>query len=179
MTFLERLGAARDARERDYVELKRGESKGGAASDTVTELLEYLEHLDDAGWAEVRAIEARALDVFSGLARPAEEFEHDQHELWAEFVASLERALVAFAERRGRSAASLLADVRAAHARGDADALVAAVAEATDFEAWARDMRRCAALRTYAVPGSSSAHWGPERGFANLRRRSRSFSDDD
>ena len=42
MTFLERLGAARDARERDYVELKRGESKGGAASDTVTELLEYL-----------------------------------------------------------------------------------------------------------------------------------------
>ncbi|KAH8048482.1 ammonium transmembrane transporter [Aureococcus anophagefferens] len=80
---------------------------------------------------------------------------------------------------RGRSAASLLADVRAAHARGDADALVAAVAEATDFEAWARDMRRCAALRTYAVPGSSSAHWGPERGFANLRRRSRSFSDDD
>ena len=194
MTFLERLDAARQERAREYVELtkaspkedseaKRSDRRGaGDECGVAGALVEYLEVLDEAGWEECRSIEKRALEVFAGLARDPSEHEHEQHGLWREFVASLERALAGFAASRGRSVVDIFDEVRRALRDGDADAsdLVAAIGEATDYVSWARDMRRCAALRSYAIDaeGLSSAQWGPDRGYCNLRRRSFSSDDD-
>ena len=107
MTFLERLDAARQERAREYVELtkaspkedsetKRGDRRGAAGDEcgVAGALVEYLMHLDEVGWEECRSIEKRALEVFAGLARDPSEHEHEQHGLWREFVASLERSWV-------------------------------------------------------------------------------------
>lgn len=131
------------------------------------------------GWSECAEIEARALEVFGGFARDPSSHDHEMHALHREWLDSLDRALGKFARSRGRDFDAVLADVRAARDRGDETAagLLGAVADATDYASWARDMRRSAALATYVLGVGGGPD--PERGYANLRRRAGSGSSSD
>lgn len=188
MTFLDLLTAARVESAKACKDLRWcsddsacGSGSGGRVLDddceSARELLEYLEHLDSEGWAALDRIEDRAMDVFQGLARDPTEHSHTMHELHRDYVDSLEATVESFARRQGRSFDEIMESVRKGMLRGDrhASAVIRAVEEATDFVSWAREMRRSAALKAYALPDSDY----PERGYANLRRRHSSSSSND
>ena len=112
MTFLQRLDAARREAAREPVvhlsvhrgscaaEDKAARSDDGGDDDDDDDdwpalLLDYLEHLEEEGWAECRELEARALPAFAVRRRDEEEekegTEHDEKAAGASSASAPER----------------------------------------------------------------------------------------
>ena len=184
--FVARLSAARDEAAASSCEMRAGHdlqlSSAAAKMDdedlSITNmLLDYLEHIDAEGWAELREFEERALPRFTAASRAsAEEHRLEETQLWKEWCRLVERKLDAFLRRENLSVQRAVAAVEAAHRRAggvsgsSADDFLRAITSVDDFKSWATEMRLQADLLLSS--SSSTVACGAVRGFCNLPRES-------
>ena len=196
--FIRRLAAARDEAARAPAPMLTTAVAPSADDEVAARLLDYLEHLDDSGWAEAREFERRALPAFSRArgggpeaeprrrlpAAAAREHTHAQHALHLEWCAILEQKLERFAVAQGMAVEGVAAAVaravepaRARAAAPHAAELLGAIASAVDFASWSAEMRRAAEVFECVLESERQSPEddhpppkGAQRGYCNLPR---------